>query len=292
MDNRTRSQKIKRWSLAVLQVLFAVAALVFASWQISQYTSSLEIHLIAVHWPILTLAGVVYVGFYVLLAVHWQFICRQFEPGVSSKQWLAFFAAQPYKYLPSSIFTFTFRAKYAKELGLSFKKSSAAQLVENFSMLTSAAIIALCCWLILYSHWTIAVLFLALGVATFIGCFELIRKTKIKINISIISRITMLSLSALAWILGGLGFLLTANVLGDSIGILGAVGSNAAAVGGGILAVFAPGGLGVRELIYGLFGLSAVAIIAWRLITTIVDVVVGLLAWVAIRHSHNKRLFF
>lgn len=274
--------------LALLQLVLAVAALWFAVWQISGYTRSLDLHLISEQWPLLVVVGVLYSGFYIALAVHWQFITRLLEPNVSKYQWLALFAAQPYKYLPSSFFTFTFRAKYAKQLGLGFKKSSVAQLIENFSMLASAAILAVCSWFILDENWLLAGAAFIGGIGTFILTFDVAVKIKIKIHISVRARLIMLGVSSVAWLIAGAAFFFAALILGDALQPINAIGSNAAAVGGGILAVFAPGGIGVREFIYGLFGVSAVVIIAWRLITAVVDLVVGPVAWLAIRFVQNK----
>src|SRR5665811_1633710 len=64
------------------------------------------------NWWILTLAFVCFILFYTIMSFHWLKVCRIVEPSTKPIQTLAYFASQPFKYLPSSIFSFSFRSKY------------------------------------------------------------------------------------------------------------------------------------------------------------------------------------
>jgi uncharacterized membrane protein YbhN (UPF0104 family) len=55
-----------------------------------------------------------------------------------------------------------------------------------------------------------------------------------------------------------------------------------------MLAFFAPGGIGVRELVYSSFSVNALAIIYWRIMVFALDFVVGIPSVVAIKYIENK----
>ena len=274
MDDRTSSQKIKRYFFGVLQLVLALLALGLAMWQIGKYTSSLTFD-ISSQWPNIASALVMYIAFYGVLAIHWGYVSNLIDSSNARHQWLAFFASQPYKYLPSSIFTLTFRAKYAKQLGMSYKKSSIAQFVENYSMLASATVVMAAGWLVLHVHIAAAALVAILGAGIFVLSLHFIKKLPVAPN----QAIRIFILSSFAWCVAGLGFFL----LDSSLGFISALTANSTAFAAGIAAIFAPGGLGVRELIYGIFTVTASTIVMWRLLTAVVDIVVGVTAWTLIR---------
>ncbi len=268
------------------QLLLACLALGLAVRQIGKYTSSLDGGALMHNLGWLLLAAIVYVGFYAVLSVHWQYICRSIDPKTTKYQWLAVFAAQPYKYLPTSIFSLTFRAKYARQLGMNIKKSSLAQLIENVSVLASAValggFVAIC---VLDSSFALGLIFFVCCLILFVVGLDLslqiLRRQHLKIPLR--RRVVIFFLSLSGWLVNGVGFYIVAAAFGEHTSLIEAIGANAAAVEAGILAIFAPGGIGVRELVFGLFGIGAVVIIAWRLVTAIVDVVICPISWRVIR---------
>jgi uncharacterized membrane protein YbhN (UPF0104 family) len=78
-----------------------------------------------------------------------------------------------------------------------------------------------------------------------------------------------------AWIFSGIAFYLIIKGSGQNISFSTAISANAAAMGLGILAIFAPGGIGVREFVYNKFSLALPGIVLWRLFTLVIDICVG-----------------
>lgn len=289
-----RSEKVTNLSpktifLAVTQVILACLAVGIAVRQVGKQTGSIDLHLLVQGLPWLVGAAVAYVLFYALLAVHWQYITKHIEPSVSKYQWLAFFAAQPYKYLPTSIFTLTFRAKYASKLGMGIKKSSLAQLIENVSMLATATAIAVPVWLAIHNQLVFGVICFFVCLLAFVVGFELLSRVKFGIHFPVRKRLELFFIALSAWTVSGVAFFIVTPGLQEPTGVIEAIGANAAAFEAGILAVFAPGGIGIRELVFGLFSIGALSIIAWRLVTAVVDIIVGPLAWIAIRRVTTEK---
>ena len=222
--------------------------------------------------------------FYGLLSAHWFLACKLIDPATEKRQMLSFFASQPYKYLPTSIFTFSSRAKFSSQLGMSLKKSSAAQLVENFDLIGSAIGIGALALLFQRSQvafWGALTLLVALSGALWYKGSIFVPKLRRKINLQ--NWIMAVFVTLCAWVVAGLAFALTAHVFSGQVSTINMIAANAIAFGASILAVFAPGGLGVRETIFTYFSVALGAIVLWRLITMAVDGVVGVVAAVMIR---------
>lgn len=278
----------KRILLAALQLTLAGLAIYIAASQIGKHADSLDATMLIHATPWLVAAGAVQALFYGVLAAHWQYITKHIEPNVSNSQWLALFAAQPYKYLPTSIFTLTFRAKYAKKLGMSVKRSSLAQLVENLSMLAAATAVVVAIWLSTHDEPALATIAFIVCLTGFVVGFEVLSRVKYGIHFPVKKRLAIFFMAVFAWIVSGIAFFLVIVGLDQQTRLVEAIGANAAAIEAGIIAVFAPGGIGIRELVYGLFNVGALVIVAWRLVTTVVDMIVGPIAWGVIRRVTTK----
>ena len=285
MDYRRSTQTLarhKRWILVVVQILAVLLVVVFAGLQLSDAIRSISLSNTLSIAPYLAMATLLYVVFYIILSYHWVLVCGMLEPD-SRRQWLSFFASQPYKYLPTSLFTFSFRAKYAKQLGLSYRKSSQAQLIENLSMIGTALMIATVIWLWLHGYVALAAVSAVMIMACLVVGVLILRKIlKIQNEVSVIRAAGVLCVSLSAWLVAGLGLSVLVSGI-DGVGLFeetaGVIAANAGAFGLGILAFFAPGGLGVRELVFQAFGIVAIAIVYWRLVTLVVDLSLGPLAW-------------
>lgn len=225
------------------------------------------------------LSVVCFLSFYALLAIHWKQVCSRYTKYPQSNQWLSFFASQPYKYLPSSVFTFSSRAVYAKKLGLPIKQSSVAQLVENGNILLSGFSVGMV--FLAYQVSTpfgllvTAAFLLSLGIISFVPSFKI---PKTALTISGREWLKLFVIPFTGWWLAGTAFYFLVIGTGQDINFISAVAVNALAVGLGILAVFAPGGVGVREFVYNRFSINNTGIVAWRLLTLLMDVIVGLTA--------------
>lgn len=274
---------------SIVSSVLTILLLVFAFRYFKTLINQVQTTDFTISWAYVTASGVLFLVFYGLLSLHWLFACRLVARDAPQNQWLVFFASQPYKYLPTSLFTFSFRGVYAKKLGMSFKKSSVSQLLENLSLMIS-------------NFFIVAVLFAArvnllfavvvcVGGGLFVWLL-LKKKTWVvrlkgrEFNVLSVKLVQLLALAVIAWLIAGTAFVLLNLALDIQIDIFGFVLANTLAFSLGILAVFAPGGIGVREVVYNFFGVAAGAIIAWRMLTFVLDCTLGLLAIIAIKYKN------
>ncbi len=280
----------KRVITSLFSSILTLLLLVFAYRYFSALVDQIHSTDFIVNWMYVVASGALFLGFYGLLSLHWLYACRLVMQNVPRDQWLAFFASQPYKYLPTSLFTFSFRGVYAKKLGMSFRKSSLAQLLENLSLMVSSCFVAT----VFFSArvqplLAVPACIVAAGVVWLVlqkGASGLKFRGR-EFNVPSIQLVRLVALSTVSWLLAGGAFILLTYALGLQINILGLVLANTLAFALGILAVFAPGGIGIRELVYDFFGVAAGAIVAWRILTFVLDCLVGLVSIIAIRYRKS-----
>lgn len=277
--------------LRLLQIILTIGLIVFISVKAQDFLHQVEWSLIPSVWPHIIVSALLFTLGYFALAEHWLLVAREIIPNMTSRQRLAFFASQPYKYLPTSFFTLSFRALYAKKIGMSVKDSSKAQLIENGNIVSGALIIGGLAWIGLYS---IAYLLLAMGIIILILVVLWknhhinlhIRGTDAHLHIRCWIKAFLLCL--LAWIAVGFGFFVLATGLQDEVSVFSSVAASGFAFGAGILAIFAPGGIGVREVIFSSFGFIASTVIVWRCITFLIDLILGAISIILIERSHTR----
>lgn len=227
---------------------------------------------------LLVLAFILFALSYVLSSWHWLRVCKTVNSTATNNiQMLSFFASQPYKYLPTSIFSFSYRAKFAKELGLSIKDSSVTQFIENINLI--GASIGTATLFYITSNYFVYGLILT-GVLCIVAILIYEQNVVIKIpktnrNIHLRIIIPNFALMMCSWVVAGTAFLMVNFAFGLSVNPLLIISANAAAQAASILAVFAPGGIGVRELTLSLFAASNSAIVMWRMITFAADMLLG-----------------
>lgn len=271
-----------------LQLLLTVVLVVFIFAKAGDFLERVDWQVIADNWPAVILAGLIFVCGYVVLAWHWLRVCRIIEPKVSPKQWLAFFASQPYKYLPTSFFTFSSRANFSYKFGMSVKHSSQAQLIENLNLIGSA--FAIGGILILLNTQFILGLFVIIIAG--LACLLLwnqksLRLPKTTFVIDLRQWLKSLAVVTLGWLIIGLAFFVMVIGIEGRVEPLLSIAASSLATGLGILAVFAPGGIGIRELVFHYLSFASGTILIWRLTTFTVDIVIG--AWAGWIISRNQR---
>jgi hypothetical protein len=264
----------------VLSVILTVLLLVFAYRYISNMISQIDRDTLEVNWALVGLSGLLFTVFYGVMSVHWHMATKIVDPEVPKNQSLAFFASQPYKYLPTSLFTFSFRAVYAKKVGLSFKKSSVAQVFENGMMLAANFSV----FMIVYSLHVnkivtgLLVLVAILGLMLIWGRRELhLRLKGRELHVSTVHLLKMFCVAFTGWLISGAAFVTLNHALHLPVDVIDYLAANSLAFSLGLLAFFAPGGIGIRELVYNYFGVNPAAIIYWRILTFVLDFVLG--AW-------------
>lgn len=266
----------KKLLLQIIQVVLTVALVGFIVVKSGDFFSRVDWSIVSQNWVFVLFSGIFFFTGYMFMAKHWQMACELVQPKVNKKQWLAYFASQPYKYLPTSIFTFSFRAVYAKKLGMDLKKSSEAQLIENINLVGTAIglgmILVIYLTSIIFGLIVTAVLVIA-GYAIWNYHFVHIPKTHIKLNLR--HWLKALITVASGWVVMGLGFYIISFAIEIKANFIVAIAANSLATGSGILAVFAPGGIGIRELVFSFFVYTSTTILIWRLTTFTVDITAG-----------------
>lgn len=272
--------------LKYLQLLLTIALIAFIVLKAGDFFRKVDWQVIADNWLMVVLSGVLFVCGYLFLAWHWLAVCRLVDSKTSSKQWLAFFASQPYKYLPTSIFTFSSRANFAAKFGMSLKHSTQAQVIENFNLIGSALITGVILLLLLTNILLSLVITLAV-IAVVLLLWHQKSLVVLKLPIDLRKWVSSLGIVTVGWLVIGLGFFVLALGLESRFEPILAIAASNFATGLGIIAFFAPGGIGVRELVFSYLLFASGTILIWRLTTFTVDIVVG--AWAIWTISRSQK---
>lgn len=257
-----------------LSIILTLLMVAFAFYYGNNLLENIKGQNISINPSLVILSFLLFGCFYGILSIHWWLACKAVDSSSRKTQVLAFFASQPYKYLPTSLFTFSFRASYAHKAGLNVKKSSVAQVLENASMITSGFLVGAIFILLQQSIAWFGLILILLLVYLLIPKQYNVRKFDLHFSKKQLS--VMLLLSSLAWLVAGLSFYLICLSISDSVDLISAIASNSLAYISGILAFFSPGGVGIREVILALFSIPSSVVLLWRALTFVGDILLGL----------------
>lgn len=237
-------------------------------------------------WSYIALSVGLFIAFYVLVSLNWIEAARITQGDVDQRQFAVFMASQPFKYMPSSVFIFSSRAVFAKRLGISLKNSSIAQLLENAALIGAnlALFVVLTAWRaqVALGLAAAATVVAAAGIAAVYGPeqFRLrISRLSIDVVLPTAALLRMFALCTAGWFLAGLAFVALHEGLSlDGYSTTSLLAANTIAFSASMLAVFAPGGIGVREFVYTQYDIGALPVLVWRIVVFAIDMVVGLVA--------------
>lgn len=282
--------KLKKSTLVkILSIFLTFLTVILSGVYLYTLIKLADITNVSFKWAYLVVSVLLFTGFYNLLSINWYLVSRSVNDKVRPNQMLSFFASQPYKYLPTSIFTFSFRAKYSKDLGLGVKDSSVSQLIENLILISSAIYLSISLILIKESF----LMFVTMILITFLLVPLLPNNFNFKFKSykrSISKKIMVKGfiLVCIAWVVSGCSLYYLAQSYGYNNSAVDILISNSVAYPAGIVAFFAPGGIGVRELVYDWFGVAAGLIILWRILTFVMDFILGFTAIFIIKTAKLK----
>jgi uncharacterized membrane protein YbhN (UPF0104 family) len=283
--------KLNKSLFKYINIALTVALIIFSYFYISSLLDKADFSSVNINILYALLSIILFATSYVFFALNWLISARIFRPNITKYQILVFFASQPYKYLPTSLFIFSSRAVFSKKLGLPIKQSSSAQLVENIILFTANISV----FLIFYSftvnnYLSLGLIFIIVVVFLLIKNKNTIqikfKKNKFTINSIELGQAYLVSVTG--WLITGLAFIAINKSLGLNIDFTNLMAANTIAFFLSMIAFFAPGGIGVREYVYKSFGVSTLAIIYWRIIVFFVDFLVGIPAIVAIKHFEKR----
>jgi hypothetical protein len=281
----------KKNVLRSINIILTIFLLAFSYAYIKSLLSRVDFESISIDIAFVALSAALFIAGYTLFAFNWLFGARIFDRNITKYQLLVFFASQPYKYLPTSLFVFSSRAVFSKKLGLPLKQSSVAQVIENSALFAANfSLFAVLCGIMastLLGCIVVAVIATILIFAYFKKSIQINIKQK-SLSLSTHNLLKMYLLSVLGWIMVGMAFVSLNKSIGLDIKFISLIAANTIAFSLSMLAFFAPGGIGVRELVYSSFSVNALAIIYWRIMVFALDFVVGIPSVVAIKYIENK----
>jgi uncharacterized membrane protein YbhN (UPF0104 family) len=269
---------MKKRALQIIQTLLTIALIGIVAWKANDFLLTVDWNSIPAIWLQVIAAALLFLLGYIMLAEHWLLVAREIVPDLPAVHRLAFFASQPYKYLPTSFFTLSFRAHYAKKLGMSLKDSTKAQLIENINIVSGALLLGTITWFLMIDARVgiglVVVLAIFFGLLWKYHHVDMhVGTAKLKLHMRCWIRGYLIVLAA--WFVVGIGFYVLASALQPDVTWLKAIAATDYAFAAGIVAVFAPGGIGVRELVFTSFEFVASTVVVWRCITFVIDIVLG-----------------
>jgi len=235
-------------------------------------------------------AGVFFfIVFYALLAMAWLRTARLYSPSASGRVAMSFFASQLFKYLPTSVFTVSARVKYSRDVGMKTGEAVKAALLDIAYLVATGLVV----WgLFGGSRLTVAVVVLSIAVAVAWWPNIYALASRLPFAGRVLPDVTprrrdvgaIAALTTLGWLAAGVSLFLVARgyaVSNSEFDLYDGIAFNAVSYVASLLAVFAPAGLGVREALLLQANLPTHVVVSWRVVTTVVDVMVGVGALVA-----------
>lgn len=315
MENNHRSyKKTKAQSTFlknIIKIIIVFIVLYFVYRQLATNWTEVVNYSWNVNLYLLVLSVVMHLFTFILFSRVWCFLIAAL--GYKVKLTHAFkisYIANLGRYIPGKIWPVFGMAYLAKQLGIREEKSVTSWVVAMIFALPSAFMAGFICILISPEilseelskylgpgvYLTAAVIFMISLSLIFIPgkslsilnvLLKLIKKPKIDFNLKISTALIIYGGYLICWIVYGLSFWVFINSVtsGSNLPVLPAVAAFVIAYQIGYLAIFAPGGMGIRELVLAIiltpylgpaaFGIAVVARV-WNLITEIIS---ALIAW-------------
>jgi len=285
------NKKLIKILLGILQTILTVSVVVLLVVKAHSLRSQVLFTSSPGNIVLVSISALLFVLFYLVMSYHWLIAVRIFKPDTNRRLLLSFYASQPYKYLPTSLFTFSFRSKFAKDQGLAVGDSAKAQLIENGNMIASGLLSAGLALVWIY-NWLLGLITICLVAGVLYGVYKSSRELSITLGRNHFKLqpkkvVPLVVLAVIGWSVAGVALWVLSLATTGSVGVLQSIGANSLAFSASILAVFAPGGVGVREVIYAHFGIALTVIVMWRLLTLGLDILLGFSAVAKI--SYFKR---
>jgi glycosyltransferase 2 family protein len=285
--------KVRKKLSQILSLIVTILLLVFAFNYISDIAQQADFESLSLNWFALIVALSLFALSYCFFAVNWLASARLLQRDAHTRQALVFFASQPYKYLPSSLFIFSSRALYGKKMGLTIKQASVAQVFENTSLFTANFVLFGVLYLaklnLVYGITAIGILTIVVTYLATRQSIEFQLKGK-RLTVDPSKLANMFMVAFIGWLVFGLAFVSLHWALGLQIEWLNVMAANTIAFSLGMLAIIAPGGIGVREVVYSYFMISSAAIIYWRILVFIVDMLVGGIAMLYLKTKPKQQI--
>jgi uncharacterized membrane protein YbhN (UPF0104 family) len=273
----------------VSQVLL-LAGILFVFLRFRSLWHGNTVHLGDVNW--LSLTGAFFVTSAGVLATGFIWLAILRRLGAHTRQWWTaiFFQSQLAKYIPGTLWQYAGRLALASARGLPTRVVARSLPIELAASIAGAGIASL----LLLGIWGIPVAVALAACSAMIARRSQSGTTKLSRDIS--AAALAMPLYAIVWLTMGAAFWLTASgIFSVPLGQLPYyLGAFAAAWIVGVVAIYAPGGLGVREgvligLLHSRLGSADALVVAAasRVLLTLIDVLLAGTAFVVLRRGNR-----
>jgi glycosyltransferase 2 family protein len=277
-------------SVRVVGQLLLLVGLVFVGLRLRSLWHEGHIDLRRLSWPPLVGAALVAAAVVVATGFIWILILRLLG-GRPRPRWVAIFVeAQIGKYIPGSVWHYAGRAALAGVEGLRVRATTVSVSIELAASVVAAAVVGM----FVVGSWTFAVV----AAATAFVLALLSWRSPLRIRHAVRAGVVAVPLYVGVSLVLGIAFWLTARALlpvgFDDVGFY--TGAFALAWVVGLVAIFAPVGLGIREailvaLLRSRLGTADAVVLAvvFRGVLTVVDVGTAAAAALVLRYGSRSR---
>jgi len=277
-------------SVRVVGQLLLLVGLVFVGLRLRSLWHEGHIDLRGLSWPPLIGAALVAAAVVVGTGFIWILILRLLG-GRPHARWVAIFVeAQIGKYIPGSVWHYAGRAALAGVEGLRVRATTVSVSIELAASVIAAAVVGT----LVTGPWT----FVVVAAATAFSLAALWALSPLRVRSALRAGVVAVPLYVGISVLLGVAFWLTARaLLPVSLGDFGFyTGAFALAWVVGLVAIFAPVGLGIREailvaLLRSRLGTADAVVLAlvFRAVLTVVDVGTAAVAALVLRYGSRSR---
>jgi len=261
----------RRW-LPWIERVAGLLVVAFLALYLARNWSQVAAHPWRIDWPRLALATLCVLAAYSGFVLTWRRILGHLGGRLSVRDaHRIWYLGNLGRYVPGKVLQLAGTAYLARAKGVSPVLTVSASLTSQVFVLVAGLLVAAATLPELGAAattdlsvlWTVGLAVAALLVVVVLSpildaiyrfALRLIRKSEYHASIPVRERIVLLAVSLLAWIALGTGFWLFVGAVTslDAGAVIPLIGISAAGYVGGYLAVFVPGGLGVREGLYAL----------------------------------------
>jgi len=305
---RTRYLKILQWAI-VLTIFVFLGKMVWENWaQVKETSFTLK------PFPMIS-STLIFMSSYFIQVWAWHLITSKLKIAVPLKETLeSWFYSQLGKYLPGKVWLLVGRFYFYESKGKSRKEISIALYLETITLLIAAGLLSLVALLFFkeansiyegMQFWWVSLLFLLAFISLHPRILQKIlngvllhfKREPLSLSISYVDVLWILGISIFGWGVGGIGFFLFVDSVFpvSSQYVLFLAGALAFSNTLGLIALFAPSGLGVREgaLVYLLSyvmpgGVAVIISVLTRIWMTLIEI--GLIGVIYIWSQFEKGL--
>lgn len=241
--------------------------------------------------------------FYLILSFAWVDCLQLYSRFIiTNLNTLSFWSSQIFKYLPSSLFIISFRIYYSTKQKIPTSIALKATLFESVALIYSSFCVfvlfrySILLYILLASVYIISV-YIALReniLSTFAKKIPLFKKLILFETENLFIFIRIFILQNIAWVFCGLALYLFSISLGNAPSDIGTViYAQSISYCVSILAVFLPGGIGLKEYFLSLSGIDINTILNWRFVTILFDLIfstIGIMLLFKTRSSNDSAI--